>query len=102
MLRGERVVARGTLGSGHAKRLPAGDYRVRFDSAPPHEVPVTLVSEQELLLVLEREPGAVTSSLERRRTDYVPCADPNPSWNPLRVRDAPPETRVPASPARDR
>ncbi len=101
VLRGAHVIARGTLGSGETKRLPAGDYRVRFDSAPPHEVPVTLVSEEELLLVLERERGAVTSSLERRPTDYVPCADPNPSWNPLQVRDEP-ETRAPASPARDR
>ena len=92
VLRGDRVVAKGALGDRGAMLLPAGDYQVRLESAPPHEVPVTLTSEEALTLVLERELGAVTGSVERRSADYAPCDDAGP----LEVREQR-EPRAPAS-----
>lgn len=74
VMSGDVVVAEGALGGGEQMFLPAGPYRVRIDSSPPHEVPVTLVSEEALSVVVEREGGTVSDRQSRRSTDYEPCS----------------------------
>jgi Ca-activated chloride channel family protein len=75
VLRGDRVVAYGALGSGETMRLSAGGYRIRLDSAPRYEVPVTLASEEGLRLTFKREGSAVKRSVRRRRIGYTRCAE---------------------------
>jgi Mg-chelatase subunit ChlD len=75
VFRGQAVVAQGALGDDHALQLPEGDYRVRLDSAPPHEVPLSLAREEALTLVLEREEGSVSHLVQRGPADYAPCED---------------------------
>jgi hypothetical protein len=69
------TVARGTLGADDLILLPAGDYVVELDSKPPHEVPVTLASEESLALVLARDGDAVSHSRRRGPADYRVCED---------------------------
>ncbi len=70
---GEQVVAEGTLGITDRIRLPAGDYRVHLESAPPRDVPVHLTSEEETTLLLKRERGSVSYEQLRQPVDYTPC-----------------------------
>ena len=65
------TVATGTLGADDLILLPAGDYVVELDSRPPHEVPVTLASEESLALVLARD-GRRGVSLETTRSRRLP------------------------------
>ena len=77
--RGGLTVASGTLGANELIPLPAGDYVVRIDSAPPRELPVELVAEENLTMVLERS-GETLSRAERRRpADYRVCEEPLPA-----------------------
>jgi Mg-chelatase subunit ChlD len=78
VLRAKRVVARGTLGADDRIRLPAGDYVVRFESAPPHRVSLKLASEETTLLVLERERGRVAARTQRAGIEYAACPAPDP------------------------
>jgi len=74
--RGGLTVAEGTLGANDLIPLPAGDYMVRIDSAPPRELPVELLAEENLTMVLERS-GETLSLTERRRpADYRVCEEP--------------------------
>ena len=102
--RGDTRVAEGVLGSGEPIWLPAGGYRVELESTPPHVLPVSLVSEESLTLVLQREADGIVHSVEREATEYAACeeGDPDallseaePAASELRTRGRP----VPASAA---
>jgi Mg-chelatase subunit ChlD len=71
--RGPTPVAAGTLGAGDVIRLPAGDYTLRLDSTPPHEVPLRLASEENVTLILEREGSAVAHDWTRSAVAYTSC-----------------------------
>ena len=73
--RGDTAVAEGVLGSGEPIRLPAGGYRVELESAPPHALPVSLVSEESLTLVLQRESDQIVHSVEREAAEYAACEE---------------------------
>lgn len=73
VLSGDVAVAEGALGAEETIRLPEGRYRVRLDSAPPHEVLVDLVGEETVALVLEREGGTVSDSVTRGPAEYSYC-----------------------------
>jgi len=90
VLRGEETVARGNLGSGDVIRLPAGEYRLRLESKPPREVPVTLVSEETVDLVLLREGDEVVHAETRSAADYVSCDEADAD-----APGGPPETAHP-------
>jgi hypothetical protein len=91
--RGGLTVAQGTLGANEQIPLPAGDYVVQIDSAPPRELPVELVAEENLTMVLERS-GETLSRVERRRpADYRICEEP------LRARALHPAPAGAAQPA---
>jgi Mg-chelatase subunit ChlD len=81
--RGEESVARGTLGGSEPIRLPAGEYRVRLESAPPHELPVTLASEEALTVVLQREEDQVLDQSTRMPAEYVACDETEPEAEPV-------------------
>jgi Mg-chelatase subunit ChlD len=72
----EGPVADGTLGSDEALRLPAGDYRVRLESAPPQDVPIALGAEERVVLLFEREGGAISHAKLREAVDYAACTAP--------------------------
>jgi hypothetical protein len=94
--RGGLTVAAGTLGANELIVLPAGDYMVQIDSAPPRELPVELVAEENLTMVLERN-GEILSRAERRLpADYRTCEEPLQAraWRP-----APADTGQPAAAA---
>jgi Mg-chelatase subunit ChlD len=63
VFKGSLEVANGSLGSHEPLLLPAGDYRVEFDSAPPQEVQISLSPRERL--TLERH----------NRLQYTSCED---------------------------
>ena len=71
-----RTVAGGTLGGGDVIRLPAGDYTLRLDSAPPYEVPLQLASRQGTLLRFKRQGGKVFRATRTREIPYQRCETP--------------------------
>jgi Mg-chelatase subunit ChlD len=71
----DTVVANGSLGSDEPLLLPEGDYRVRLDSVPPHDVEINLAPRDELTLTLEKEAGAVSHVERRGRLEYMACED---------------------------
>ncbi len=73
VFKGDAVVANGALGSGEPVLLPEGHYRVRLESAPPHELPIDLTREEGLTVTLERKIGSVSHSEWRHAADYTPC-----------------------------
>ena len=68
-------VAKGTLGTDERIHLPGGDYLVQLDSAPPHALPITLASEENLTVVLQREETGVADRTSREPTEYIACDD---------------------------
>jgi Ca-activated chloride channel family protein len=95
--RGDVAVGDGALGADEVLLLPAGDYRVRVASSPPHEVAVTLSGEQGTTLTFERSGGAVSHHLRRASLDYARCEAGARAVRRQRPRrDA--TSRVPASP----
>jgi Mg-chelatase subunit ChlD len=52
VFKGSLEVANGSLGSHEPLLLPAGDYRVEFDSAPPQEVQISLSPRERLTLLI--------------------------------------------------
>ncbi|MDH3641454.1 MAG: VWA domain-containing protein [Gammaproteobacteria bacterium] len=70
---GDSVVASGALGANESMILPEGDYRVRLDSMPPHEVDISLSSREQLTLTLEKDEGAVSHSERRTGLNYTSC-----------------------------
>jgi Mg-chelatase subunit ChlD len=91
--RGGLTVAEGTLGANETIRLPAGDYLVRIDSAPPRELPARLAAEENLKLVLERSGETLSRAEQRRPAEYWVCDEP------LQAR-TPQPTPTPAAPTR--
>lgn len=73
---GERTVAAGTLGGDDPIWLPAGDYTVRFESAPPYAVPVTLAREAGLTLMLKRDGRKVFHARKPHEVAYRACELP--------------------------
>jgi hypothetical protein len=57
-------VANGSLGSNETLLLPAGNYRVEFDSAPRKEVQISLTPRDQLTLTLQKR-GDLVSHFER-------------------------------------
>lgn len=78
VLRGDEEVARGNLGSDERIRLPGGDYRLELDSAPPHTLPVSLTSEENLTVVLRREEAGVLNENALAPTEYIACDENGP------------------------
>jgi hypothetical protein len=67
-------VASGALGSDEVISLPAGDYVVRLDATPAHEVAVTIASEESVTLVLERSGDHLLPDATRRPVaEYRSC-----------------------------
>lgn len=71
--RGDVSVAQGTLGGEDRIQLPSGDYRVQLDSTPPHGLPVTLSSQENLRVVLRRDGAEVVHTASREPTEYTAC-----------------------------
>lgn len=91
------VVATGALGSDEPMYLPQGDYTVRLDSVPPHEVDVTLAPRDEVTLTLQKQAGAVSHSEQRERLDYTSCDDAIAAVeHPRGAFESPPEEHNPA------
>jgi Mg-chelatase subunit ChlD len=75
VFKGSLEVANGSLGSHEPLLLPAGDYRVEFDSAPPQEVQISLSPRERLTLTLQKR-GDLVSHFERHnRLQYTSCED---------------------------
>ena len=77
VLLGERTVARGTLGARDPIWLPEGQYRLRFESAPPYEVPLGLAAEQGLTLMLKRDGRKVFHARKPHEVVYRTCELPD-------------------------
>ena len=92
VMRGGQPVAQGSLGAEELLHLPPGDYEVAFESAPPLRVPVTMTSEEKLVVTLERSDGRVSHSDVRWPAEYTACG-------PGGVAVRPQPRRVPAAPA---
>jgi hypothetical protein len=68
-------VANGSLGSNETLLLPAGNYRVEFDSAPRKEVQISLTPRDQLTLTLQKR-GDLVSHFERHnRLQSASCED---------------------------
>ena len=75
VFKGSIEVANGSLGSHKPLLLPAGDYRVEFDSAPPQEVQISLTAGDQLTLTLQKQ-GDFVSHFERHKPlKYASCED---------------------------
>ena len=75
VFKGSSEVANGSLGSHEALFLPAGDYRIEFDSSPPQNVQISLTPGDQLTLTLEKQ-GDFVSHFERRdRIEHRSCED---------------------------
>ncbi len=92
--RGGLTVAEGTLGANELIPLPAGEYVVQIDSAPPRDLPVQLVTEERLTMVLERNGETLSRTEQRRPTDYRVCEE---TLHARPSRPAPAGTAQPAA-----
>ena len=57
--RGDTVVGEGNLGADEVLRVPAGEYSLQLDSAPPRELALTLESEVKHTVVFRRDKQGV-------------------------------------------
>lgn len=73
VFQGETAVAHGAVGSGEPLMLPEGDYRVRIDSAPPQEIPLSLRPREGVTLKVAKENGAISHSEQRDLGGYMAC-----------------------------
>jgi Mg-chelatase subunit ChlD len=87
--RGDTPVAESALGSPAPIRLPAGDYLVRLESAPPQELPVTLADEEQLKLVFRRDARELSYSEERAGAEYAACEAPTMTLADVPERERP-------------
>jgi Mg-chelatase subunit ChlD len=75
VFKGSLEVANGSLGSNETLLLPAGNYRVEFDSAPRKEVQISLTPRDQLTLTLQKR-GDLVSHFERHnRLQSASCED---------------------------
>jgi Mg-chelatase subunit ChlD len=82
LLQGDRTLATGSLGSPEPVRVPGGDYRLRIESKPAYEVPLSLAQEQGLTLMLKREGAKVFHARRTHEIPYERC-------DPVTASDAP-------------
>ena len=68
-------VANGSLGSYEPLLLPAGDYRVEFDTAPPKSVQISLTPRDQLTLTLQKQGDSVSHFERHSRLKYTSCED---------------------------
>jgi Mg-chelatase subunit ChlD len=99
--RGDRTLARGTLGADAPIKLPEGDYTLRIESAPAYEVPVSLASEQALQVLLKRDGRKVFHARSTAPIPWESCAarDAGAPGDDLRWEEVP-DAGVPAAPWR--
>ena len=69
------VVASGVLGSRQPMYLPTGEYRIEFDSVPPHEIALELEAREQLHVVMKREAGAIAHTEYRDLLEPTSCED---------------------------
>jgi Mg-chelatase subunit ChlD len=67
------VVASGVLGSTEPMFLPAGDYRIEFDSVPRHEVDFHLAARDRLNLMMERQGSTIVHNEYRDMLESTSC-----------------------------
>lgn len=67
------VVASGVLGSSEPMFLPSGDYQVRFDSVPRHEVAFHLAARDRLSLMMERQGDRIVHNEYRDLLESTSC-----------------------------
>jgi hypothetical protein len=87
--RDDTPVAESALGSQAPIHLPAGDYLVRLESAPPQELPVALADEEQLKLVFRRDERELSYSEERVGAEYAACEVPTMSVADVPERERP-------------
>jgi len=75
VFKGSIEVANGSLGSHEPLLLPAGNYRVEFDSAPPQKVQVSLTPGDHLTLTLQKRGDFVSHFERHNRLQYASCED---------------------------
>jgi len=69
------VVASGVLGSNQPMFLPSGDYQIRFDSVPRHEVAFHLAARDKLSLMMERQGGSIVHNEYRDMLESTSCEE---------------------------
>lgn len=75
VFKGSMEVANGSLGSNEPVILPAGNYRVDFDSSPPQSVRVSLAPRDQLVLTMQKRGDAMSHFERRDRLQYTSCED---------------------------
>ena len=70
-----KVVARGVLGSSERLFLPMGDYSLQLDSVPAHEVEFSLAARDDLTLTLQRDGGEISHAEYRDLLEPTSCED---------------------------
>jgi Mg-chelatase subunit ChlD len=75
VFKGSLEVANGSLGSNETLLLPAGNYRVEFDSAPRKEVQISLTPRDQLTLTLQKRGGLVSHFERHNRLQSASCED---------------------------
>jgi Mg-chelatase subunit ChlD len=75
VFKGSMEVANGSLGSNEPVILPAGNYRVDFDSSPPQSVRVSLAPRDQLVLTMQKRANAISHFERRDRLQYTSCED---------------------------
>lgn len=75
VFKGSTEVLQGSLGSDELLFLPEGDYRVRFDSSPPQEMPISLAPRDRLTLTLEKQAGVISHFERRDVLEHRSCED---------------------------
>ena len=75
-LQGQRRTATEAGGGYVLRDLPRGDYAVRFESAPPYEVPVSLERERGLTLLLKRDGRKVFHARRPHEVAHRTCELP--------------------------
>lgn len=76
VLRDDEPIARGTLGSDDRVLLPAGEYRVDLESAPPYSMRLQIGNEQKLTVVLQRANEEIAQAATRAPLEYTSCDEP--------------------------
>jgi len=72
---GVDVVASGVLGSDAPMFLPSGDYQIRFDSVPRHEVAFHLAARDRLSLMVERQDSTIVHNEYRDVLEPTSCEE---------------------------
>jgi Mg-chelatase subunit ChlD len=75
VFKGSIEVANGSLGSHEPLLLPAGNYRVEFDTAPPQAVQISLTPRDQLTLTLQKQGDFVSHFERHNRLRYASCED---------------------------